>query len=132
MSMSRIQFQPGLSMPDFFIQYGSEAQCATVLEKTRRPNGFQCPSCGDMAHYVLRGGSCKVFQYDACRHQTSFIAGTAFQGTKLRLMVWLLAICLINQAKVGLFALALERQLGLSYPTAKLINYKLIFQAIAQ
>ena len=40
MAMNRIQFQPGLSMPDFFTQYGTEAQCATALEKARWPNGL--------------------------------------------------------------------------------------------
>jgi hypothetical protein len=27
MRMNRIQFQPGLSMPEFFERYGSEVQC---------------------------------------------------------------------------------------------------------
>ena len=40
----------------------------------------------------LPGGSCKIFQCNACLHQTSLIAGTLFQGTKLPLSVWLLAI----------------------------------------
>ena len=130
-AMNRIQFQPGLSMPEFFTLYGAEAQCATALEKVRWPNGFQCPCCGGTAHCVLRGGSHKVFQCNACRHQTSLIAGTAFQGTKLGLTVWFLAIYLISQAKSGLSALGLKRQLGVSYPTAWLINHKLM-QAMAE
>ena len=60
----------------------------------------------------------KVFQCNACRHQTSLIAGTVLQGTKLALTVWFLAIYLVSQAKTGLSALALKRQLGVSYPTA--------------
>jgi hypothetical protein len=27
MKMNRVQFQPGLSMPEFYEQYGTEAQC---------------------------------------------------------------------------------------------------------
>jgi hypothetical protein len=27
MAMNRVQFQPGLSMPEFFQQFGTEAQC---------------------------------------------------------------------------------------------------------
>ena len=112
MAMNRIQFQPGLSMPDFFTLYGAEAQCATALEKARWPNGFQCPCCGGIAHCVLRGGSHQVFQCTAYRHQTSLIAGTAFQGTKLALTVCFLAIYLVSQAKTGLSALALKRPLA--------------------
>ena len=67
-----------------------------------------------------------MFQCQACRHQTSLIAGTLFQSTKLPLTVWFLAIYFISQAKTGLSALALKRYLGVSYPTAWLIQHKLM------
>lgn len=35
MSMNRIQFQPGLSMPDFLKDYGTDAQCEQALEAVR-------------------------------------------------------------------------------------------------
>ena len=126
MAMNRIQFQPGLSMPEFTERFGSESQCAAALEAARWPNGFSCPRCGEHAHCVLRGGSCKVFQCNACRHQTSLIAGTVFQGTKLPLTVWFLAIYLISQAKTGLSALELKRHIGVSYPTAWLMHHKIM------
>jgi len=62
----------------------------------------------------VRDGSRKVFQCHACRHQASLIAGTIFQGTKLPLTTWFLAIHLISQAKTWLPALALRRHLGVS------------------
>ena len=130
MAMNRIQFQPGLSMPEFLKDYGTEAQCEQALEAVRWPTGFRCPRCAGEAHYVLRDGVRKVFQCHACRHQASLIAGTVFQGTKLPLTTWLLAIYLLSQAKTGLSALALKRQLGVSYPTAWLIQHKLM-QAMA-
>ena len=102
MAMNQIQFQPGLSMHEFFDLYGSEPQCAQALERARWPNGFRCPRCQGAAHCVLRGSTVRVFQCDACRHQTSLIAGTVFQGTKLALSVWFLAIYLVSQAKTGL------------------------------
>ena len=126
MAMNRIQFQAGLSMPDFLKDYGTEAQCEQVLEVMRWPSGFVCPRCSHAAHCALRDGVRKVFQCNACRHQASLIAGTVFQGTKLPLTIWFLAIYLISQAKTGLSALALKRQLGVSYPTAWLIHHKLM------
>ena len=84
------------------------------------------PLLRGIAHCVLRGGSHQVFQCNACRHQTSLFAGTAFQGTKRALTVWFLAIYLVSQAKTGLSALALKRPLGVSYPTAWRINHKLM------
>jgi transposase-like protein len=128
--MNRVQFQHGLSMPEFLSCFGTEAQCDAALEQLRWPAGFRCPRCDRTTHYVLRGGTHKVFQCHACRHQTSLIAGTVFQGTKLPLTVWFLAAYLLSQAKTGLSALALKRQLGVSYPTAWLIHHKLM-QAMA-
>lgn len=131
MAMNRVQFQPGLSMPEFLSRFGTEAQCVAALEKTRWPAGFHCPKCDRTEHCVLQGGARRVFQCHACRHQTSLIAGTVFHGTKLPLTIWFLAIYLISQAKTGLSALALKRHLGVSYPTAWLIHHKLM-QAMAE
>ena len=92
MAMNRIQFQKGLSMPEFLRSYGTEAQCVAALETARWPKGFHCPRCDGAAHCILGGGSRKVFQCNACRLQTSLIAGPIFQCTKLGLTVWFLAI----------------------------------------
>ena len=54
-----------------------------------------------------------------------------FQSTHLALSIWFLAIYLISQAKTGLSALDLKRQLGVSYPTARLIQQKLM-QAVIE
>jgi hypothetical protein len=131
MAMNRIQFQPGLSMPEFLKCYGTEAQCAAGLEQARWPTGFRCPCCDGATYSRVRGRTHPLFQCQACRHQTSLIAGTVMQGTKLPLTVWFLAIYLISQAKTGLSALALKRHLGVSYPTAWLIHHKLM-QAMAE
>jgi hypothetical protein len=131
MAMNRIQFQPGLSLPAFIEQFGTETQCEAALEQARWPHGFRCPRCDQADHSVLHVGAHKTFQCRACRLQTSLIAGTLFQSTHLALTLWFLAIYLISQAKTGLSALALKRQLGVSYPTAWLIQHKLM-QAMAE
>ncbi len=114
--MNRIQFQPGLSMPTFLKLYGTETQCAAALEQARWPSGFRCPR-GDVAAYSrVRGRTHPLLQCQACRDQTSLIAGTVMQGTKLALTAWFLAIYFISQTKTGLSALALMRQLGVSAP----------------
>ena len=45
MPMNKIQFQAGVSMPDFFARYGTEDQCAAELRQMRWPDGFRCPRC---------------------------------------------------------------------------------------
>jgi hypothetical protein len=76
-------------------------------------------------HYIVGHGARKLFQCNGCRHQTSLTAGSLMEHTKLPLTTWFLAIYLISQAKTGLSALALKRQLGVSYPTAWLLHQKI-------
>jgi transposase-like protein len=126
MSSNPIQFQHGMSLPAFLKFYGTEAACAQALRIARWPDGFACPRCGDTAHCELGGPVRHRFQCNACHHQTSLTAGTLLASTKLPLTTWFLAIYLISQAKTGLSALALKRQLGVSYPTAWLVHHKIM------
>ena len=50
MPQNLIQFQPGMSLDEFFARYGTEAQCAALLEASRWPQGFVCPHCEATAH----------------------------------------------------------------------------------
>ena len=131
MPMNRIQFQPGMSMPEFLRCFGTEEQCAQAVKAARWPHGFACPRCGCAQHCMVRHEGRLLHQCSGCRHQTSLTAGTIFASTKLPLTTWFLAIFLISQAKTGLSALALKRQLGVSYPTAWLVHHK-ILGAMAQ
>ena len=129
MAMNLIQFQRGMSLPEFQRSFGSAAQCADALRAARWPNGFVCPRCGSAEHCRLGRG--ELHQCTACRGQTSLVAGTLMANTKLPLPIWFLAIYLISQAKTGLSVLALKRQLGVSYPPAWLMHHKLL-RAMAQ
>jgi hypothetical protein len=125
MANQHIQFQPGMSIPEFLRCFGTEAQCAEAVKAARWPDGFRCPRCALAEHYVVGHGARKLFQCNGCRHQTSLTAGSLMEHTKLPLTTWFLAIYLISQAKTGLSALALKRQLGVSYPTAWLLHQRI-------
>jgi hypothetical protein len=83
-----------------------------------------------IAFFAVRTARCSSATPAAIK--PSLIAGTIFQGTKLGLTIWFLAIYLISQAKTGLSALALKRQLGVSYRTAWLIDHKLMHAMAAR
>ncbi len=129
MKKNPVQFQKGFSLADFMDHYGTEAQCADALFKARWPSGFLCPACGGGRHSVVKTRN--LYQCSHCHHQTSLIAGTLFEQTKLPLTTWFLAIHLITQAKTGLSALALMRQIGVSYNTAWSVKQK-IMQAMKE
>jgi transposase-like protein len=114
-----------MSIPEFLTHFGTEAQCADAIRRSRWPDGFRCPRCASVQRYVVGHGARKLFQCGACRHQTSLTAGTLMEHTKLPLTTWFLAIHLISQAKTGISALALKRDLGVSYPTAWLLHHKI-------
>ncbi|QPN70743.1 transposase [Synechococcus sp. CBW1108] len=55
MARNVIQFQKGLSLPDFQRLYGTEEQCEAALEKARWPGGFRCPRCNGHEHGLVYG-----------------------------------------------------------------------------
>jgi hypothetical protein len=114
-----------MSIPEFMRSFGTEARCAEAITAARWPDGFRCPRCAVADHCVVGHGARKLFQCYGCRLQTSLTAGSLMEHTKLPLVTWFLAIYLISQAKTGLSSLALKRQLGVSYPTAWLLQQKI-------
>lgn len=126
MAMNRVQFQAGLSMVEFFERFGTEAQCQRALERSRWPEGFVCPRCDAREANRFTRGRLPYWQCAECRHQTSVLAGTVFEATKLPLTRWFVAMQLLTQAKNNVSALELSRALGVSYTSAWLVKHKLM------
>jgi hypothetical protein len=124
MKKNQVQFQKGYGISDLIRDYGTEEQCEEALFSFRWPNGFVCPQCGSDSYCALK--SRKLYQCNRCRHQTSLIAGTIFENSKLSLTTWFLGIHLITQSKTGISALELKRQLSVSYNTAWLLKQKVM------
>ncbi len=125
MAQNRIQFQPGLSLPEFIGRYGTEEQCELAIEASRWAQGFRCPRCEGATAWSVRRGHQALRLCASCGYQCSLTAGTMMHNTKLPLRTWFLAMHLISSAKNGVAALELRRQLGVSYPTAWLLKHKI-------
>ena len=123
MARNRIQFQKGLSEVRFEELYGDDEHCRALVIAWRWPDGFCCPKCGGRAHCIV--GPRGLFQCNACRRQTSPMAGTIFNSTKLPLTVWFRAMYLITQTKQGISSIELGRRLGTTQTTAWKIKTKL-------
>jgi transposase-like protein len=118
-----VQFQKGLSEPEFDRLYGSEEQCRAIVVGSRWPKGFECPGCGGTQHSVVKTRD--LYQCTNCRLQTSPIAGTIFASTKLSLRTWFRAIYHMTQTKQGISSIELGRRLGVTQTTAWKIKHKL-------
>lgn len=123
MARNRIQFQKGLSEAQFVDLCGDEEKCRALVIAWRWPDGFVCPKCSGRAHCVV--GPRQLFQCNACRRQTSPMAGTIFNSTKLPLTIWFRAMYLITQTKQGISSIELGRRLGTTQTTAWKIKTKL-------
>lgn len=120
-----IQLQKGISLDEFYAQYGSGAQCEEAVEKFRWPEGFQCPKCGGKRHSSYRRGV-KIFQCSECRKQTTLTEGTIFHSTKLPLTKWFQAMYFLTQSKNNVSILELRRTLGVTYNAAWRVKHKLM------
>jgi transposase-like protein len=88
MTTNHIQFQIGMSIPEFLASVGTKAQCAKAVRHARWPQGFRCPRCNSAANCVFGHGARKLFQCLGCRHLRSLTAASVMEHTKLALASW--------------------------------------------
>lgn len=104
-------------------RFSNEASCRAYLAGLRWPEGFVCPGCQGRESLAVRRDQWRCL---ACRRETSAMAGTVFQDSKLPLTVWFRAMWQLTSQKNGVSALGLQRVLGLgSYKTAWAVLHKL-------
>jgi hypothetical protein len=56
MSSHQMQFQHGMSIPEFLSCFGNEERCAEVIRRSRWPGGFRCARCENAGHYMVDHG----------------------------------------------------------------------------
>ena len=54
MARNTVQFQKGLSEPEFERLYGTEQQCRAAAIASCWPDGFVCPACGGSQHSLVK------------------------------------------------------------------------------
>jgi hypothetical protein len=94
----------------------------------RWPEGFKCPRCAASEYSEISDR--QLLQCRCCRYQTSLIAGTILQGTKLPMRVWFRAMHLLAQGKKGLSSIELGRRLAAT--TTPPMPYRLLKLAEAR
>ncbi len=100
------------SIKNLKADFGTEEQCLSYLLTSR--HGKEC-SCGGV-YKPVKGR--KQFQCSKCRFQIAPMAGTIFQKSPTPLTLWFHAIFVFSNAKSGISAKEMERQLGVTYKCA--------------
>jgi len=109
---------------EFVGLFGTEEQCIEHLATLRWAGGYVCPKCDGREAWRLKARP-RVYECGACHHQESVTSGTVFHRTRTALPKWFLAAYLMGRDKRGVSAKFLERELGVSYPTAWTMTHKL-------
>src|SRR6266705_768658 len=117
-STTDVATRSAVSLVSLVEQFGQDEEAPRAyLERLRwGAGGPQCPKCGGRKVSHLR----KRNQLDcnSCRHRFSVTTGTVFHDSHLPLWKWFLATYLMTDAKKGVSANQLKRELAVSYKTA--------------
>jgi transposase-like protein len=130
-----------MNIRDIQINFATDEQCLAYIQQMRWPDGtVRCPICGnDKIQKVERKSVSKnkrawffLCLEKTCHHQFTPTSGTLFADTHLPLIVWFHAITLMLNAKKGISAAQLKRDLGIGgYKTAWYLCHR-IREAMAE
>ncbi len=106
-----------MTFSKFMERFPDDDVCLDYLKAKFYPDGSACPECGKVTKFHrLKGRAAYSCQY--CRHQVYPTSGTIFQKSTTSLQLWFWAIFLMSSTRCGISAKQLEREIGVSYPTA--------------
>ncbi|MGO9256296.1 MAG: IS1595 family transposase [Bryobacteraceae bacterium] len=134
-----------MNLIDVAKEFGTPEACNDFLEKMRWPDGVECVHCGSKAvsKYVKERGvrtrknpitgepelkpvpARILYVCRSCKKQFSVTDGTIFNDTHLALEKWYMATALMVNAKKGLSALQLKRDLKVAYKTAWFLSHRI-------
>lgn len=106
-------------------QFPSNAACLKFIFNTKHTK--EC-SCGG-AYRLIKGRT--QFQCSKCRFQIAPLVNTIFQDSHVPLKLWFQALVMFSNAKSGLSAKYLEREINVNYRTAWRM-LKLIRESLTQ
>lgn len=111
------------SLVDLAMKYDSREKCLDLLESLRWPDGPACPRCGHSEAYRIHER--RLYECKSCRHQYSATSGTVMHNTRLSLTKWIMGAALLANARKGVSACQMARDLHVTYKTAWYLGHRL-------
>jgi transposase len=112
------------TVKDLRVDFPDDQACLTWLVEYLYPDGITCKKCEKVTkHHKLKNR--RVYSCDRCGTQMSPTARTIFHKSSTPLTDWFYAIWMMSSNKAGTSAKQIERELGVSYPTAFRMMHKI-------
>jgi transposase len=102
---------------DFEQRFPDDAACLNELVRMLYPRGIYCSKCERVTkHHRIKSRPAYSCQF--CGRHKYPMKGTIFEGSSTSLKLWFYAMYLMASTRCGISAKQLEREIGVSYPTA--------------
>lgn len=106
-----------MNYQEFIKKFPDEKAIIDYFTRIRYPQGVKCNHCGSEKVYH-RTKEPKVYDCNSCRNSFSVFKDTVFEKTSTDLQKWFFAIHMVLNAKKGISAKQLQREIGVTYKTA--------------
>lgn len=111
------------SLFDLMKAFPDEQACVDHLKAIRWAKGPTCPHCGGDRIYTFTDN--QTFKCADCRDRFSIKVGTIFEGSKLPLRKWFMAIWLITNHPKGIASTTLAKDIKVTQKSAWFVLHRL-------
>lgn len=111
-----------MGLYDYRHVIANERTCYWFIHRLRWAKGPVCPGCGTARPYAMREHGIVRYRCKDCGRRFSLRTGTVFEGSRLPLTKWVLAIGLF---RIGISARSLAREINVAVRVAWAMLHKL-------
>ncbi|MCY4260779.1 MAG: IS1595 family transposase [Rhodobacteraceae bacterium] len=115
----------GMTIVELMDMFPTESAATAWFESVIWPNGRYCPKCGSLHTREVPNAKPMPYWCKDCRSYFSVKTGTAMQSSKIPLRKWAIAIYLCLTSLKSVSSMKLQRDLGVSQPTAWFMMHRI-------
>ena len=118
-------YREGMTLVQLMDMFPTEDAAREWFESVIWPDGRHCPKCGCTETSAVPNAKPMPYHCKGCRSYFSVKTGTAMQSSKVPLRKWAIAIYLCLTSLKSVSSMKLQRDLGVSQPTAWFMMHRI-------